>query len=71
MLDPTSKYPLSHALDRAVAGVRVDRRPGEQHAFTLSGKRAATIAEDHPPWHSPTRLTRPPRSSMATISSSR
>ena len=40
---------MSHALDRAVAGVRIDWRPGENERASPLRSRAATVAEDHHP----------------------
>ena len=50
---------MSHALDRAVAGVRVDRRPGENERVHLFGK----ARRDHR--RGPTALAKPDEIDLA------
>jgi hypothetical protein len=45
--------------------------PASTSERTLSGKRAAYIADIQPPWHRPIKFTRPPRSSTQTFISAR
>ena len=60
---PVGAFPLPAAVSIGA--------PASTSERTFSGKRAATMAESQPPWHSPTRSTRPPRSSIATTMSAR